>query len=360
MNMMPDELAGLRPLLDGLSDGVCIADAGGKLIYANAAAGRLLGLSPEQAESATICSLLCERLDGPGGAACALRRPGPEDSITFEGVYGGASVEGGKDLRVRCLRARRPHGERHFLIIEDASERAEAERRQEDWRSMFAHDLRSPLTNVLGVLRDIQDKGVGHCVSSRDVEMIRLAARSCGRVTDLLEAYLTVARMKAGSMPVHVAVFELGAFVRECAVEEAVKALERGRALECDAPDGLWARADPELLRRALTNLVDNALKFTMSGGRVRVSARADGPWAEIRVEDDGPGIAAGDLPHVFERFFQARDVSRGTGFGLGLTFCREALRAMGGEAAAESEPGRGSVFTLRVPAAPPPGRDGP
>lgn len=354
----------LRPLLDCLTDGICIADAKGKLLYANLAAGRILGMTPEEASAGSMCELLCERLKGDEGAPfeCPLRVPGgPEDAVTFRGRYhpprgaAGAPEPEARSVRVRCLRVRQAHGERHFLVLEDASRSVDASRRREEWRHMFAHDLLSPLTNVLAVLRVIEDDGSGYALTAHDLEMIRLAVRSCERITELLDGYLTVARMEAGAMPLRLVPTDAGRLLRSCASAEEENARARRVSLETSAPEGVTASADPELLRRVLLNLTDNALKFTPAGGRVRVSALREGPEVVLRVEDDGPGIPAEDLPRVFDRFYQSKAAGRDVGFGLGLTFCREAVRAMGGTVTAESVFGEGSSFTVRLPAAPPP-----
>ncbi len=352
MNMTQESLEGLRPLLDSLSDGVCISDAQGKLLYANAAAGRLLGLGRKEAQEETICTLLCGRMDGVDCGNCPLKvAAGAEDAVTYEGSYHGSGDP--RSLRVRCLRVRRPRGDRHFLVVEDVRSEAELIRRQEDWRHMFAHDLRSPLTNVLGVLRMIEEKGEGRPIAAHDVEMISLAVRSCVRIRDLLDSYLTVARMREGKMPVNLAPTDVGALVERCFKEEGARVKDKERTLERDGPfrggAGGWGSADPELLYRVILNLIDNAVKFTMTGGAVRVSVEPQDGWVAVRVADDGAGIAPEDLPHIFDRFHQAKGTPRGVGFGLGLTFCRQAMAAMGGEIGVESEVGRGSAFTLRV-----------
>ncbi|MBI3564825.1 MAG: PAS domain-containing protein [Elusimicrobia bacterium] len=359
MKMTAESIDGLRPLLDSLTDGVCIADESGKLLYANAAAGELLGVGEKEAVESALCGLLCGRLEGVDHANCPLKQPGgAEDSVTFEGQYDAGPDR--RNLRVRCLRVRRARGERHFVIIEDTRREAELARRQDDWRHMFAHDLRSPLTNVLGVLRMVQEKGAGAAMGERDLEMIALAVRSCERIKSLLESYLTVARMGEGSVPVSLSPTDVGALVKQCFDEEKGVAADKQRTLECGGAcvggEGCWAATDRELLHRVLLNLLDNALKFTMTGGVVHVSVRQEDGWVAIRVADDGAGIPAADLPHIFERFYQAKGVPRGVGFGLGLTFCREALRAMGGEIDAESQVGKGSAFTVRVRSCPPPG----
>ena len=343
-------LEALRPIFDCLADGVCVADVDGRLIYANAAAGRLLGPMAKEAGERSICELLCGGMEGGHGRAeeCPLRIVGQQDAVTFTGTYAPSN----RALRIRCLRARLPHTERHFILIEDISGEADLRRLEEDWRHMFAHDLRSPLTNVMGVLRVIEEDGAGYALSPRDLDMIRLAVRSCSRITDLLDDYLTVARLEAGALPVRLGPTDVSRLVRACAEEESATARSRGLALEASAPEGLAAVADEKLLRRVLLNLTDNALKFTPPGGRVRIGAGVDAGKILVHVEDDGPGIPEADLPHIFERFYQAAGHGRDVGFGLGLTFCREALRAMGGEISAESAVGRGSVFTLKVPQA--------
>ncbi|MDE2489508.1 MAG: PAS domain-containing sensor histidine kinase [Elusimicrobia bacterium] len=355
----------VRPLLDGLSDGVCIADAEGKLLYANHAAARLLGQDAASFESRTICDALCGRLashDACCAAECPLRQPGgPQDSITFQGKYrpaergergGDVSDEASRDLRVRCLRVRLPHAERHFLILEDVSAEAELERRHEEWRQMLAHDLRAPLTNALGALRAIDELGTGHALTDDDVELAQIGVRACRRIEEIIDTYLAVARLEAAAMPVSLSAVDAGALARALAEEHLARAKTRRLTLRTTAPRGLLARADPELLRRALTNLLDNALKFTPEGGEVRVSAFAEGGRILLRVEDTGPGIPAADLPRVFDRFYQGERRGRGAGLGLGLTFCREAMELMGGEVAAESKPGLGSAFTLKLPRA--------
>jgi signal transduction histidine kinase len=356
----------VRPLLDGLSDGICIADAEGKLLYANHAAARLLGQDAASFESRTICDALCGRLashDACCAAECPLRRPGgPQDAITFSGKYrpaerderggGAAGAEGSRDLRVRCLRVRLPHAERHFLILEDVSSEAEIERRHEEWRQMLAHDLRAPLTNALGALRAIDELGAGHALTGDDVELAQIGVRACRRIEEIIDTYLAVARLEAAAMPVRPSAVDAGALAGVLVQEHLARAKARRLTLRTTAPRGLLARADPELLRRALTNLLDNALKFTPEGGKVRVSAFAEGGRILLRVEDTGPGIPPSDLPRVFDRFYQGERRARGVGLGLGLTFCREAMELMGGEVTAESRPGVGSAFTLKLPRA--------
>ena len=117
-------------------------------------------------------------------------------------------------------------------------------------------------------------------------------------------------------------------------------------------PEDLAAFADPKLLFRILQNLINNAVKFTPEGGRVEVQACGSGEMVEVVVRDTGPGISALDAPFIFDRFYQARARREGRlqGNGLGLTFCREALAAMGGAIELRSRPGCGAEFAFHLP----------
>jgi len=341
---MSEFLAALRPLFDCLSDGVCVSDAGGCLLYANDAAGRMLGPCADEAAKTSICGPLCGTAEN-----CPLKVPrGAQEAITVKGRYGPS----GRELRSRCMRVRLPSRELHFLIIEDVTAQAETGRRTEEWRQMLAHDLRSPLTIALGALRALEDMGPGHVLAEDDLALLRGGVRNCRRLEALIGAYLDTTRLEAGAMPVHASVVDVGELIRSVFEELEPEARRRGQTLTRAGAKVPAARADEELLRRSLANVVGNALKFTPEGGRITVDAFANGTDVLIRIADDGPGIAPEDQPHVFDRYYQGTHAGRARGLGLGLTFCRAALRGMDGEVTVESAAGEGSVFLLRLPRA--------
>jgi signal transduction histidine kinase len=344
-----DFLAALRPLFDCLTDGVCVSDSEGRPLYANDAAGRLLGPGAQAAARNALCGPLCGALDPEAAEACPLKVPrGAHDAVTVKGFYGPT----GRELRARCLRVRLPSRELRLLIIEDVSAQAEAGRRTEEWRRMLAHDFRSPLTIALGTLRAVEDLGPGHLLSPEDLALIQGGVRNCRRLEALISAYLDTTRLEDGAMPVHAAAVEIDRMIASVVEELAPEARRRGQELAF-APIGAGAACvDEELLRRALANIVGNALKFTPAGGKITVKASTSGPHVLIRTTDDGPGISPAELPHIFDRYYQGTKGERGRGLGLGLTFCRAALGAMGGDVSVVSKEGEGSVFTLRLPRA--------
>jgi signal transduction histidine kinase len=128
---------------------------------------------------------------------------------------------------------------------------------------------------------------------------------------------------------------------------------DKGLRLEQELPPDLPAvLADPSRVHLVLGNLLSNAVKYTPAGGKVTVTAAAEGPWVAFRVSDTGSGIPAADLPKVFERFYRGARENDGGGAGLGLAIAREVVEAHGGRIAVESAEGRGSAFTFTLPRA--------
>ncbi len=135
----------------------------------------------------------------------------------------------------------------------------------------------------------------------------------------------------------------------EGAVAELAGAMqERGLSVETRLSE-VSVSGDPFRMHQVVANLLSNSLKFVPPGGHVRVELGAEGTWARLVVADDGPGIAAEDLPHVFERFFRGKASGVG-GSGIGLAVVAGLVRAHGGEVAVASEPGSGTTFTIRLP----------
>lgn len=360
----------LAPVLEAvfgqLSDGVVLSD-GGRIEYINPAAARLLSARAGE-ESRPVCELLCARLSTASSPDCAAHCPlldpsDPRTAVTFDGRlerparfhWGGLAVERVEDrppLRVRCLRL--PGTERedreglHLTLIEDASAERELQRRHEDWRSMVVHDLRAPLANVYGALRVLQEELAGEACEAR-AESLRIAVRNCRRVMDLLNVYLDLARLDAGAMPVHELEVRLDGLARSAADEMSFLTRERGLRVEIDASSDAVARGDPALLERALQNLLHNALKFSPDGGIIRVRARRLEDRVELSVSNDGPAIPDELRPSLFQRFGRGGSRGPGQGAGLGLAFCREALRAMGGSI--ELAPGAPTTFVMTLPA---------
>lgn len=214
-----------------------------------------------------------------------------------------------------------------------------------------AHELRTPLGNVANIMEALVDDALPS-EPATFVGVQREVARLQRLVADLQE----LSRAEAGEVRL-----EREAVAPVDLVGAATDRLrpqfeDRGVALETRVPAGLpLVSVDPIRIGQVLLNLLGNALQYTGSGGRVTVRARAHGRMVEVEVQDTGVGIGAGDLPHVFERFYRV-DKSRsrvGGGSGIGLTIARHLTEAHGGRLWAASEgPGKGSTFTFTLPIA--------
>jgi signal transduction histidine kinase len=217
-----------------------------------------------------------------------------------------------------------------------------------DFAGRVAHDLRNPLQAIglsLAVIRR-------RTTEERTIATCEKAQQSARRMSEFIQELLAFAR--SGARPAPGAVAQVDQILKEVQQEVAAQAEEKEIDVRVGPATGLWARIAPGALRAIVSNLADNAVKHMDAAReerRVDLSARATGDKVEIRVRDTGPGIPAEVLPRVFEPFYRA--TSRPGGFGIGLETVKRLVQAHGGRIAVESEVGRGSAFTVTLPAAP-------
>jgi signal transduction histidine kinase len=184
--------------------------------------------------------------------------------------------------------------------------------------------------------------------------IVEIARGSVRHLVRMIEDLLLVSSSETGKMKVVVEPLDLSAQIAAIVEAQRPAAAARGAAIELSAPAGLWGRADPTRLRQVLANLIDNALKFTPAGGRVRVTASVsarDKGFVAVSVSDEGPGIPEPERERVFERHFQSSAGVEKGGLGLGLAICRELVTRQGGRIWADAGE-RGAVLTFTLPAA--------
>ncbi|MDR6978914.1 two-component system sensor histidine kinase BaeS [Streptomyces sp. 3330] len=234
-----------------------------------------------------------------------------------------------------------------FNDLAERRERLEAQRKA--LVSDVAHELRSPLTNIRGWLEVTRDGLV-----EPDTELLGALHEEALVLQRVIDDLRDLAAADAGTLRLHREPVPADDLLAQVAAAHRVAADTAGVRLRTGTEGVPWLDADPVRLRQALGNLVTNAVRHTPPGGAVTLTARGDGGCVVLEVADTGSGIAAEDLPHVFERFWRAeKSRSRRTGgSGLGLPIVRQLTDAHGGTARATSTPGAGSVFTLRLPAA--------
>ena len=228
-----------------------------------------------------------------------------------------------------------------------------ADRAKEELLSMLAHELRNPLGTISNALQVLRMRDEGDETSRRAIDAAeRQVLHQAMLIDDLLEA----SRVTRGEVELQCEDLDLAELVRDTVEGYRESLGAAGIALDLDLPaEPLRVRGDRLRLSQAISNLMDNAVKFTSSGGRVAVRAArgADGRRAEVTVRDDGAGIPGDELPHVFEVFAQgdhSLDRSQG-GLGIGLAVVKGLVEMHGGEVQARSQgPGTGSEFSLLLP----------
>lgn len=319
----------IAAVFDGHPDGVVIADSTGAVTYRNEAANALAGT-----HAGVLLDAAIERLVQPGVAAA-------EASEAIE-IHGPPKV-------VLSVDARPLTSGGTVLFVDDVTERRRIEQVRTDFVANISHELKTPI-GALSVLAETLDGLDDPETITRVVgRMMSEAHRASRMIDDVME----LSRIEIGGERVieQVRVREIVDGAVDRVTELVARTNIRVSVLMPDDAD--WqVEGDRRQLVSAFGNLVENAVKYSEPGGSVQIRTHADGPFVELMVADQGPGIPQRDLDRVFERFYRVdRARSRATGgSGLGLSIVRHVATHHQGDVMVSSEEGHGSTFTLRLP----------
>jgi|GEM_PF-965622 len=348
-------------ILSSIDDGFYALDANWRFVYFNAQATKLLEKSREEVIGRDFFEVFPQvrdtRVHENYQRVLESRRPREFEYISpiFEtwtnfSVY--PTREGGISVYFRDISAQKAvEGE----IIAAKSEAERANRAKSKFLASASHDLRQPVQSLVLLLSLIERQVEAN---PRAIETANMMKQALGGLNGLLTAILDVSRLDAGVVEPSIEQVDLAALLGRLAGEYTAKAADKGLELRI-APRGNaphWhALADPALLERALRNLVENALRYTSSGG-VLIGLRRRGPSVRIDVVDTGVGVPAEKQGEIFDEFIQlnnpGRDLSKG--LGLGLAIVARLVALMHGEIEVNSHFGRGSRFSLSLPYATP------
>jgi len=228
----------------------------------------------------------------------------------------------------------------------------EADRLKDEFVALISHDLRTPLTSIMGYLELVLDDDN---LTEEQRGFLNVADRNADRLLRLVNDLLFVARFEAGELELRPTELDLAAVVRQSVEESGPRAAAGGVELTCEAGAVSAVQADKGRMFQLVENLVSNAIKFTPEGGEVRVSVTPVNGVVRLEVADTGIGIASGEQERLFERFFRASTASEHQipGTGLGLYITRAIVEAHGGSIAVRSDPGEGTSFCVELPARP-------
>ncbi len=334
------EQAESAALVESMTEGVLAADARGRILTANAAARDALGYAPD----AAVPDLR------------SLFRSKPAREIV-DAILGGAAVrdrEAELDGRTFLLSGQPLAHGGAVIVLHDLTALRRLEAVRKDFVANVSHELKTPLTSISGYAETLLGESPDEATRTRFLQTIASNARRMQRLVDDL---LDLSRIESGRWQPRPA--EVGV---RAAAEEAWAGLagrRAGRELRFEVRAGAGAETvamDPDGLRQVLTNLLDNAIRYTPDGGQIVVTAEPVPGGVALAVRDGGQGIPPDHLPRIFERFYRV-DPSRSReegGTGLGLAIVKHIVEAHGGRVDAESELGAGTTVTAWVPGASP------
>ena len=330
-----NEKAESAAVVEAMSEGVIAADDRGRITTANPSARRLLGYAadaplpelPQIFRSREARELVDTVLAGDADASRTLDLDGRTLLITGRALPSGGAV----------------------LVMHDLTELRRLESVRRDFVANVSHELKTPLTSISGysetLLSDRPDPETVHLFLTR-------IATNARRMQHLVDDLLDLSRIEAGRWQPAIQPVDPGELAREVWTGLQDR---NGRPIprfEVRVPGGLRVQADADALRQVLTNLLDNALRYTDADGLITVSARAESGGVRLDVSDTGTGIPRDHLPRIFERFYRA-DPSRSReegGTGLGLSIVRHLVEGHGGRVSADSVLGQGTTISCWFP----------
>ncbi len=329
--------------LDTLSDAVAICSPSGEVELANELAQTLFGLKPDSSIRLAGNEKIVELLTR---VTHELRPVGHQGYESVIQVFKDGEERFFLPKAMPILdEDRRLIG--LTLVLSDVTRMRRLDEVKSGLISTVSHELKTPLTSVRLAAHVLLSEKLGP-LTPKQIEVLAVAREDSDRLYRIIENLLDISRMELGRSRL-----ELGPVDSEQTVVQAVEemraaSMDRGVTLASDVPaDTPRVSADAVRLQSVFRNLLSNAIKFTPPGGRVTVSARAEGDRVRFAVEDTGSGIPGEYLPNIFEKFFRVPGREQQSDSGLGLAIVKEIVEAHGGKIDVESEPGKGSRFTF-------------
>jgi len=337
-------------VVEALWLGVLVVNAEGKVELANPAAGILLGKPGGNVGGQMLGTLLTET--GVANAVQELATEGGRRRWSETLMRDRAGVRSALRVSARGMGG---GTRRSLVLLEDVTRQVVADEARTKFVEHATHELRTPLTNVrlyVEELIDLESDGGAGDPRERG-RAINVISQEVTRIERIVSDMLSASEIESGAMSLSIAELNAQQLLDELQSEFSVQAEDKGLALAFELPPKFpLVRGDRDKLKLALHNLVGNAIKYTPSGGSVRVRVASDAQNLIIAISDTGVGIGPDEQERIFDRFYRAKNeaTSEIVGTGLGLTLAREVVRLHGGEITVESQPGRGSTFTMTIP----------
>jgi PAS domain S-box-containing protein len=335
-----------QSLADLVPEMIWTADAQGRIDYVNERFSHYFKLSNRKFELSNI-----------------LSRLHTDDRELFTSTWA-RHIRSGEDLHIEIrLRDEQADYKWHLvkaiayreeeLIIKwfgsctDIDAHVRALRQKDEFISIASHELKTPLTSLSATVQLLERMKDGPITPVMG-KMIVQASRAVKKINALVADLLNVGRLREGQLALHLAIFDMAALVKETVGQLSD---ENPDVLTIKCNEALLVHADAVRIEQVIVNFVNNALKYAPGSARITVAGGRMDQTVRVSVSDEGPGISADKLPHIFDRYYRVDDSGmKYTGLGLGLYICAEIIRRHGGRIGVDSEPGKGSTFWFTLP----------
>ena len=333
----------LSVILDTMADGVIVVNSNGQVELMNLSAEWMLESPNREADRIQLAEVV--RDDGILQLVSEARATRQTRQAELELVHRR------RFLNVIATPLSEGSDEGVLLTLQDVTSLWQVETTRREFVSNVSHELRSPLAAIRAMTETLQDGALNDTDTAQD--FLTRILNDTQRMTTMVNDLLVLSRLESGQAPIHLAPVSLESVVAEIESRFDVSPDHERLKLETNVPDGIpLVMGEADKLNQVLANLVENAVKVTGDGGLISISANATDRWVEVKVSDNGIGIAREHLPHVFERFYKVDRSRRDGGTGLGLAIVKHLVQAHGGDIKVESVEGEGSAFSFTLPRA--------
>jgi len=337
-------------IVSTMKAGAWLTDTGGNLLVVNSTFRQFFGEVPGDGDLETVLATITNRLAESDPFPAAVRSLVQSRDRSGEGSI---RLQNGYVLQWSSA----PVGREHDLVgrlftFQDVTELAELDRMKSEFVNTVSHELRTPLTSIMGYLSLIMHEQVGP-IQPQQKEFLEVVLRNTSRLANLINDVLDIQRIESGRNPLQRKPVSLPRIIQQAADTFRMAAEQKGLSFKVTLPkdDIAPVSGDPERLMQIVSNLLSNAVKYTPEGS-VKVSVAGTADSVRLIVEDTGVGISAAEQQRVFEKFYRGENkyAREAGGTGLGLCIVKELVEEHGGKIKLESDPGKGTRFTVTFP----------